>query len=153
MGRIKETEKLKKEGKEKVKRVGIKRIVKLKKERNLKVKKVGMERAVEQEKERKVKVAKIRKIEQGRVKAKAKKREKEIKERRRERKKERAKKMVGAVLKWLRVYTTSFGVLIFLLSKFLSNVWRTKSKTNFSTIVIGDKICILSTKTIQLLVI
>merc|ERR1712228_929483 len=140
MGRIKETEKLKKEGKEKVKRVGIKRIVKLKKERNLKVKKVGMERAVEQEKERKVKVAKIRKIEQGRVKAKAKKR-KGIK-------KERAKKMVGTVLKWLRVYTTSFGVLIFLLSKFLSNVWRTKSKTNFSTIVIGDKICILSTKTI-----
>merc|ERR1711915_492826 len=125
-----------------------------------KVKKVGMERAVEQEKERKVKVAKIRKIEQGRVKAKAKKRkgikkkrEKEIKERTRERKKERAKKMAGAVLKWLRVYTTSFGVLIFLLSKFLSNVWRTKSKTNFSTIVIGDKICILSTKTIQLLVI
>merc|ERR1712215_962 len=113
--RIKETEKLKKEGK-------------------VKVKKVGMERAVEQEKERKVKVAKIRKIEQGRVKAKA-------------------KKMVGAVLKWLRVYTTSFGVLIFLLSKFLSNVWRTKSKTNFSTIVICDKICILSTKTIQLLVI
>merc|ERR1712236_137874 len=123
-------------GKEKVKRVGIKRIVKLKKERNLKV-------------------AKIRKIEQGRVKAKPKERtgikkqkEKEIKERARESQKERAKKMVGAVLKWLRVYTTSFGVLIFLLSKFLSNVWRTKLKTNFSTIVIGDKICILSTKTI-----
>merc|ERR1711970_306508 len=94
-----------------------------------------------QEKEGKVKVAKIRKIEQSRVKAKAKKRkgikkkrEKEIKERTRERKKERAKKMVGAVLKWLRVYTTSFGVLIFLLSKFLSNVSRTKSKTNFFTI-------------------
>merc|ERR1712215_434292 len=135
-------------------RVGIKRIVKLKKERNLKEKKV------KQEKERKVKVAKIRKIEQGRVKAKPKERtgikkqrEKEIKERARESQKERAKKMVGAVLKWLRVYTTSFGVLIFLLSKFLSNVWRTKSKTNFSTIVIGDKFCILSTKTIQLLVI
>merc|ERR1711915_834657 len=103
-------------------------------------------------------VAKIRKIEQGQVKAKErtgikKQREKEIKERAMESQKERAKKMVGAVLKWLRVYTTSFGVLIFLLSKFLSNVWRTKSKTNFSTIVIGDKICILSTKTIQLLVI
>merc|ERR1712083_30596 len=101
--------------------------------------------------------AKIRKIEQGRVKAKErtgikKQREKEIKERARETQKERAKEMVGAVLKWLRVYTTSFGVLIFLLSKFLSNVWRTKSKTNFSTIVIGDKIYILSTKTIQLLV-
>merc|ERR1712228_452940 len=122
------------------------RIVKLKKERNLRVKKV------KQEKERKVKVAKIRKIEQGRVKAKPKERT-GIKKQKEKEIKERAKKMVGAVLKWLRVYTTSFGVLIFLLSKFLSNVWRTKSKTNFSTIVIGDKICILSTKTIQLLVI
>merc|ERR1712189_113764 len=84
------------------------------------------------------------------VKLKKERREKEIKEKAKESQKERAKEMVGAVLKWLRVYTTSFGVLIFLLSKFLNNVWKTKSKTNVFKIVIGDKICILSTKTIQL---
>merc|ERR1711976_912190 len=93
-----------------------------------KVKRVGIERTVKLKKERK---------------------EKEIKEKA----KERAKERVGAVLKWLRVYTTSFGVLIFLLSKFLNNVWKTKSKTDVFKIVIGDKICILSTKTIQLSVI
>merc|ERR1711872_997557 len=98
------------------------------KTRKRKVKRVGMERTVKLKKERKAK-------ERTGIKNQ---REKEIKE------------MVGAVLKWLRVYTTSFGVLIFLLSKFLNNVWKTKSKTNVFKIVIGDKICILSTKTIQL---
>merc|ERR1712142_213529 len=124
--------KVRKPGKEKarkikVRRVGRERTVKLKKERKEKVKMVGRERTVKPKKERKEKA--------------------------KESQKERAKEMVGAVLKWLRVYTTSFGVLIFLLSKFLNNVWKTKSKTNVFKIVIGDKICILSTKTIQLSVI
>merc|ERR1711872_987484 len=113
--------------------VGRERTVKLKKERKEKVKRVGMERTVKLKKERKAK-------ERTEIKNQ---REKKIRE----------KEMVGAVLKWLRVYTTSFGVLIFLLSKFLNNVWKTKSKTNVFKIVIGDKICILSTKTIQLSVI
>merc|ERR1711915_456996 len=143
-----------KEGKRKVRKVGEKRTEKLKKERI---------RKIELEKEGKRKVRKGGRIkETEKLKKEGKEKVKRVgikrivkqkKERARESQKERAKKMVGAVLKWLRVYTTSFGVLIFLLSKFLSNVWRTKSKTNFSTIVIGDKICILSTKTIQLLVI
>merc|ERR1712098_171189 len=106
----------------------------------IKVKRVGKERTVKLKKERKAK-------ERTEIKNQ---REKEIKEKAKESQKERAKEMVGAVLKWLRVYTTSFGVLIFLLSKFLNNVWKTKSKINVFKIVIGDKICILSTKTIQL---
>merc|ERR1719419_1313879 len=137
------TVKLKKERKEKLKRVGRERTVKLKKERKEKVKRVGIERTVKLKKERKAK-------ERTGIKNQ---KEKEIKEKAKESQKERAKKVVGAVLKWLRVYTTSFGVLIFLLSKFLNNVWKTKSKTNVFKIVIGDKICILSTKTIQLSVI